>query len=887
MKIRQFCSGIFEQVGFKSKLIVCITIALVLFAVFSSATFSLVMNHFGNTLAFSELHQILRVAENRLELSVEGFRGHVLLGLRQEDFLRELYDWAMLGLQSKTSQKEAALSHFLSLTEHSGIESVAIVLDDHIQIFLSRGLFGIQTENGFWGQHFDSTSPALQDVIRYERILPPDRLVHAIQQSTPGFSLVWGESELALVYRKSLIFSVESEMKTSKHAEITFVQYLNAAWLRSMIFDHGIGMLLADSKGNKTFRTSKAFATVDLNAIALAAQDAFRNDRGVVEGHASGTYHVFSMIPLGADHDAVMLGVTIPDVFFQKLIWRSIGIVFALSMVILIVLVLIVRGLLQRMIAPITELADAATRLAGGDFESPINCTGHDEVGLLAQSFETMRHNLKSSFDEISIAQCRLSRFIEKTLEGVFRLDEQGLLVEANPAMAHMFGYDDISQFLRSPYRLFLQSFTHEQHADAFLSCLREGHAVTGFEVLLQTRNGPTLWGRISALPVKDDTNQFCGVEGHIENVTDRIAAYKALHQAKKDLEVRVAERTSQLAALVKILEHRNELVARLNTMSAQLQACANMADLCSVLQDGLAALFPENSGALYLRVEGGEQLVNIHEFGDTPSEEPLIDVKSCRALTQHDAIGLRFEKKHLCENFSRPEEIVFCIPLRGYNMTHGVFQVRSLKTALRDEHEHRSTHELAVDVADHIALAIANILLREKLLQQNVRDPLTNLYNRRYLKEVIDREGQRAKRHQRTIGVIFMDIDKFKLFNDTYGHDAGDYILKQVGGFINDNIREEDTAFRYGGEEFLILLPEIDLEDIILRAESLRRQIKNLSFQYKDTNLGPITVSVGVAVFPQHGHDLDNVVLYADDLLLKAKSSGRDRVVYPEIENE
>jgi diguanylate cyclase (GGDEF)-like protein len=187
---------------------------------------------------------------------------------------------------------------------------------------------------------------------------------------------------------------------------------------------------------------------------------------------------------------------------------------------------------------------------------------------------------------------------------------------------------------------------------------------------------------------------------------------------------------------------------------------------------------------------------------------------------------------------------------------------------------------QLAQTVARQLALAMSNLRLRERLQRQAIRDPLTGLFNRRYLDETLEREIQRAARLNHGVGVIVVDLDHFKHFNDTYGHDGGDALLRSVGRLLQDNIRTDDVACRYGGEEFVLVFPMICLKSLIARAQEIRGYIRQLSVEHHGQHLAPVTASFGVALSPDHGNTADSIVKAADAALYEAKRSGRDRVV-------
>jgi diguanylate cyclase (GGDEF)-like protein len=186
---------------------------------------------------------------------------------------------------------------------------------------------------------------------------------------------------------------------------------------------------------------------------------------------------------------------------------------------------------------------------------------------------------------------------------------------------------------------------------------------------------------------------------------------------------------------------------------------------------------------------------------------------------------------------------------------------------------------QLGMAVGAQIALSFANLELRETLRLQALRDPLTGLFNRRFLDEWIEREINRADHAGATLGVIMADVDHFKDINDVHGHDAGDQVLIAVANAIRGSLRAGDVPCRYGGEEFLILLTDITLDDLLVRAEELKTNVSRCSAEHRGVLLPAVTLSVGVALYPLHGSGATDVIKAADTALYAAKHGGRNRV--------
>jgi diguanylate cyclase (GGDEF)-like protein len=334
-------------------------------------------------------------------------------------------------------------------------------------------------------------------------------------------------------------------------------------------------------------------------------------------------------------------------------------------------------------------------------------------------------------------------------------------------------------------------------------------------------------------------------------------------------------------------LESRNQEAGTLSEMADLLQSCFTLEEASGVIASSAQKLFRGFSGALLVFSASRNVLESTTTWGPSSPAERVFSPNDCWALRRgrlhHSASD---EGAVRCTHFGAgPRLPSLCTPLMAHGETLGIL---SLVTEPNGSAEAASISEinakLAVSVAEQAGLSFANLKLREKLRYQSVRDPLTGLFNRRYLDESLERELPNALRKKRSLGVIMLDVDRFKKFNDMFGHDAGDTVLRELGDYLAKFIRRGDLACRYGGEEFTLILPESSLEDTRRRAEELRTSFQQLSIKHRDIVLGKVTLSLGVAALPDHGTTAAELLAAADGALLKAKEEGRDRVLIADV---
>jgi diguanylate cyclase (GGDEF)-like protein/PAS domain S-box-containing protein len=340
------------------------------------------------------------------------------------------------------------------------------------------------------------------------------------------------------------------------------------------------------------------------------------------------------------------------------------------------------------------------------------------------------------------------------------------------------------------------------------------------------------------------------------------------------------------LNQLVTELQLRTKQMTLLSEMGDLLECCGTTQEACAVVAQSVQKLLPEGlSGALYLFKSSRNLLEAAVSWGNASVSEPLFSPDTCWGLRRGQPQWSERAGGINCSHLAAAStNKCLCVPMVGQGDTLGILQLEfagdaETKSDSSSESLPDSQQRLAATVSGQIALSLASLRLRETLRDQSIRDPLTGLFNRRFMEESLEREMQRAVRKNHRVSVLFIDLDHFKRFNDTFGHDAGDLVLRSIADLFRRLFRVDDVICRYGGEEFAIILPESSAENAAIRGNALREEIKRLEIKYKNHTLGRITLSIGVACFPEHGRTSEELVKAADQCLYQSKSAGRDMV--------
>jgi diguanylate cyclase (GGDEF)-like protein len=329
------------------------------------------------------------------------------------------------------------------------------------------------------------------------------------------------------------------------------------------------------------------------------------------------------------------------------------------------------------------------------------------------------------------------------------------------------------------------------------------------------------------------------------------------------------------------LAERVNELDL-LNRMGELFQSCLSLTEAYGVIGRFAPQLFPTESGAVLALGSGGHLIEAVVKWGARPVDAVVFSIEDCWALrdrrphvVEDSAAGV------LCRHLPAPPPPAYlCTPLVAQGNLLGILHVsREADSGAGARGLSQAKLRLAEAVAGQLGLGLANVQLREILRSQSLHDPLTGLFNRRYMAETLEREVHRARRARRPMAVLMLDIDGFKQQNDSFGHDAGDAVLRALSSLLQASLRREDIACRYGGEEFVLVLPDAALLDAARRAEQIREAVKAMTVPHRNLRLGPVTVSIGVAAFPDHGSDASSLLERADAALYEAKRQGRDQV--------
>jgi diguanylate cyclase (GGDEF)-like protein/PAS domain S-box-containing protein len=459
-----------------------------------------------------------------------------------------------------------------------------------------------------------------------------------------------------------------------------------------------------------------------------------------------------------------------------------------------------------------------------------------------------------------------LNALIENSPLGIVVFNEDARVEFANPAFEKMLLYKQQDLAIGDIATLWLEGI-----ASALPDAL--SGETSHLTVRQKRRDGKTLDLALHAVPLK--------VQGRVRGV---YAIYQDISEQVRAAEAERKHAESQMR-LVEELGLRAQQLTLLNDMGSHLQGCATVQEASAIIAPSARRLFPDALfGALYLPKLSAKTLETAMHFGADALSEKSFRLDACAGLRrgQPNWNDLRDPKVTCFHLQADPSRRCLCVPITGQEATFGVFHLEFPANLHSGEPSQtagiqENWQNLAVTVAGQVALSLAAVRLRENLRDQAIRDPLTGLYNRRFLEESLARELERAARRRHPVSLLFLDLDHFKHFNDTFGHAAGDVVLRSLAVILRSFFRSSDICCRVGGEEFAVILPEAAPEAAVVRANALRLEVKAMQLAHEDKPLGRVSISIGIAAFPDHASTPQQLLQIADDCLYKSKARGRD----------
>ena len=363
------------------------------------------------------------------------------------------------------------------------------------------------------------------------------------------------------------------------------------------------------------------------------------------------------------------------------------------------------------------------------------------------------------------------------------------------------------------------------------------------------------------------------------EAFNQMVADLRAERLRRESAETALARSNAALKTQADGLTRKSDAAGTLSRLAARLTGCDDEAEVAEVIRDLAPLIVRSGAGALYTRSGAEVALRKVAEWSEPASAPAEIQPSECW--------GVRHGRPHVvhwtdtetaCAHVDQAAGCACrCLPIMAQAQLVGLLYLEERDMALA----------LPLDdvlvLAESIGTTISNLRLRENLKNLSIRDALTGLFNRRHLQETLSLEVPRAVRTSNPISLIILDLDNFKKFNDAFGHDAGDRVLRALGGVITRNLRQGDVAFRYGGEEFMVILPHTSGTQASAVAERVRTAVEDLRLSYDGRPLAGFSASLGVATFPDCGDTAEALIQAADRALYSAKATGKNRVAMAE----
>ncbi len=470
---------------------------------------------------------------------------------------------------------------------------------------------------------------------------------------------------------------------------------------------------------------------------------------------------------------------------------------------------------------------------------------------------------------------------------------ERVLVVEDSPVVLHILKY----LFRKNGYELFtaidgLEGLQLAESVkpdiiitDCYMPAMNGWQLVTALKENSELSHIPVVM--LTGSTEKDDVLRglALGAADYITKPFDEteLLARVVVHLDKKRLFDQMRHERSKLAAINRRQGRLLNEITILNRMGEAFQRCRSEVEVYAQVAIFFEEFYPTEGGILKIKGENADSFTEVISWGGIPSPASP-NAKACPALKGEPPVYLAKGTVNGPCSHCQEQGCLVCAPLVSQGNLVGMIQRFAVggkaSTEAAEGGDYGGKWHLENTIFEHVGLAISNTRLRESLVQQSIRDPLTRLFNRRYMEESFIRELARVERNKTPLGVIMFDVDHFKKFNDNYGHMAGDVVLKRIAEIAVNNMRKADIVCRYGGEEFIIIMPEASLLHVVEKAEKLREALAHAdNLVVEGQELPTSTISLGVALYPDHGRDSAKLIEKADEALYKAKAGGRNRV--------
>jgi diguanylate cyclase (GGDEF)-like protein/PAS domain S-box-containing protein len=463
-------------------------------------------------------------------------------------------------------------------------------------------------------------------------------------------------------------------------------------------------------------------------------------------------------------------------------------------------------------------------------------------------------------------SEIRYRRLFEAAQDGIFILDARtGKIEDANPFMEDMLGYPHAELVGKSLWEIGL--FKDRTANQSMYQELKKNGYVRYEDLPLQTKTGEHKEVEFVSNIYLVDHRRV--IQCNIRDIS-----------ARKEAETRAKLAHDELVTSLAELHRLDAELRSLYKMNDLLQSCDSQEEAYQVIRIMGSELFPEQSGCLAIVRPPDQYLEAVLCWGDSEFMKSNFLLDDCWALRRGQNHFVPDPQTGLiCHHFSKPIQTGYiCVPLMVQGEILGMVCI-----TCSDEKRQQRQQQLAVIIGDAIKLSLSNLKLREKLREQALTDQLTGLGNRRYLEDNLSRELARTLRRETSVCAAMLDLDHFKNFNDTHGHDAGDMLLHKIGELLSKNLRQSDIICRYGGEEFVVILIDSSLVEVRQRLEIIRKMVKEIEIQRGEERFAGVTVSIGLVEAHDSEWTTSRLLRAADEALYAAKKAGRDRiVVYP-----